>query len=76
MGQFSMEVRTTLELEFVKNDEQIKDGKTEIINLFTKNVCQIEKYIQLSNKLPVHTAFSKLSVHTAFSKPSVHTGFQ
>ena len=31
-----------LELEFVKNDEQIKDGKAEIINILTKNVCKIE----------------------------------
>lgn len=31
-----------LELEFANNDEQIKDGKTEIINLLTKNVCKTE----------------------------------
>ena len=27
-----------LELQFVKNDEQIRDGKTEIIEMLTKNV--------------------------------------
>ena len=28
-----------LELEFVKNDQLIIDGKTEIINMLTENVC-------------------------------------
>ena len=28
-----------LELEYVKNDELIRDGKTEVINMLTKNVC-------------------------------------
>ena len=31
-----------LELELVKNDQQLRDGKTEIINILTKNVCKIE----------------------------------
>lgn len=27
-----------LELKFIKNDEHVKDGKTEIIEMLTKNV--------------------------------------
>ena len=32
-----------LKLEFVKNDEHIKDGKTEIINMLINNVCKTNK---------------------------------
>ena len=29
-----------LKLQFVMNDELLKDGKTEIIGMLTKNVCK------------------------------------